>query len=87
MLLSPQAEIYMTGVIIFFHINSPIFINCILTLAGSQFCVFVSTTTHSTWHEPLQAMFGFVLQFGGVRGVGGAYRGICQHTVYRVLQR
>lgn len=33
------------------------------------------TTTHSTWHEPLQAMFGFVLQFGGVRGVGGAYRG------------
>ena len=37
----------------------------------------VIETTHSTWHEPLQAMSGFVLQFSGVRGVGGAYRGIC----------
>ena len=83
MLLSPQAEIYMTGVIIFFHINSPIFINCILTLAGSQFCVFVSTTTHSTWHEPLQAMSAVVLRFNGEVAFVGAYRGICPIGIKR----
>ena len=44
-------------------------------------------TTHSTWHEPLQAMSAVVLRFDGVIPFVGAYREICQHTVYRVLQR
>ena len=37
--------------------------------------------TLTTWHEPFQAMSGFVLRFGGVLGLGGAYRGICQFAI------
>ena len=37
----------------------------------------VIETTHSPWHEPLQAMSAVVLRFDGEIAFVGAYRGIC----------
>lgn len=79
-LLSPQTY-YPTRQIAIFNQNSavcPMLANRTVKPPIPIYSAFLDiTTTHSTWHEPLQTMSAVVLRFDGTLAFVGAYRGIC----------